>query len=123
MNDVRERFEPQMLLVFCVAESLRFDRIAVVMDQIIRAGTGRGEQHHSPTLETGPLYALFKNWGSASAAVWRAVSAQARALGALPRARLTREQRAHTEAVALLPGDIRWHDAALAVRVIKPPGA
>ena len=123
MNDVRERFEPQMLLVFCVAESLRFDRIAVVMDQIIRAGTGRGEQHHSPALETGPLYALFKNWGSVSAAMWRAVSAQVRALGALPHARLTREQREHTEAVALLPADTRWRDAAMAVSVIKPPGA
>ncbi|NDZ17792.1 hypothetical protein C7T35_34460 [Variovorax sp. WS11] len=123
MNDVRERFEPQMLLVFCVAESLRFDRIAVVMDQIIRAGTGRGGQHHRPTLETGPLFELFKNWGSVGAAVWRAVSAGARALGALPLARLTQEQREHTEAVALLHGDMRWRDAALAVRAIKPPSA
>lgn len=90
---------------------------------MIRAGMGRGEQHHRLILETGPPYALFKNWGSASAAVWRAVSAQVGAQGALSRSQLTRAQREHTEAVALLPGDARWRDAALAVRVIKPPSA
>jgi len=82
----------------------------------------RGEQHHSPILETGPLYALFKNWGNTSAAVWRAVPAQALALGAQTRARHTREQRERTDAVTLLPGDTRWRDAALAVRFFKPPG-
>jgi hypothetical protein len=76
MNDLRERFETQMLLVFYVAESQRFDRIAAVRDQIIRARSGVVRATPQSDFRDWAMSALFKNFGSASATVRRAVSAQ-----------------------------------------------
>ena len=124
MNDLRERFETQMLLVFYVAESQRFDRIAAVRDQIIRARSGVVRATPQSDFRDWAMSALFKNFGSASATVRRAVSAQWRGPSATvarptdPGAREPTPQR-----LALLLGDTRQRDPVLAVRGIKPLSA
>jgi hypothetical protein len=120
-GEVKNRETLALLLVFCVAESLRFDRIATQVDQVIKSTAGR--LLGTPTqLDIGPLYTLFKNWERASAAVLRGTSAQGRQIVARPRALLTAEERRHSERVQLLPGDLALSDTVRALKVIKLPG-
>ena len=120
-GEFKDRFMHEMLVVFCVAESLRFDRIATEVDQVIKATAG--QLRGAPTqLAIGPLHGLFKNWERASAAILRGISAQGRQIMNRPRALLTPEERRHSERVQLLVADQVLTDATRALKVIKLPG-
>lgn len=80
MKNARERFPLEMLVVFCVAESLRFDAIARRIDEVIkytngwlRAPDDARARERARKLEIGPLYPLFKNWekGDRCRVPWR----------------------------------------------------
>lgn len=120
-TDKKTRFPDEMLIVFCVAESLRFDHIATVVDQVIKATAGR-LQGAGKTLNVGALSPLFKNWERASAAVWRAMSAETRQILALPPAQRSAAQRQHFQRIEPRVGDAGLTAAMRALKVVKLPG-
>jgi hypothetical protein len=67
-----ELFELQSLLMFCFAESLRSDRIATAIEQMIRSTFG-GLRGVAPLLSTGPPTEASALLGQASDAAHRAL--------------------------------------------------
>ncbi|MGU7771064.1 ribosome-inactivating family protein [Burkholderia sp. MR1-5-21] len=115
-----ERFAAQSIIVFCVAESLRFSHVATAVGQAILASHGqlRGA---SGRLGLDTWMPLVKNWGNASEAIFGVMSDRARAIALQPRAMLSEDDRRFSEQVntASLPG--RLPEFARSVTLLKRP--
>jgi hypothetical protein len=113
--------ELHMLVAFCVVESLRNDRIATTIGQVIRT---------SPTGPVGaptglPLEALRDAaplWDEASEALFQAMSPAARDIALRSRAQRTPLQRRFSERVDLTRVDARLQAVAREIKVLKRPG-
>ena len=92
------RFELQSLIVFCVAESIRSDQIALKIESTIRASLGR-LLGVAPRLSVGTMLPQARAWGQSSDAVWAALSPEARALSSKPLAARTPTERQFSERV------------------------
>ena len=128
MTNVKERFPLEMLIVFCVAESLRFDTISRRVDEVIKYTNGwlvspadAKAKEEAKRLQTGPLQPLYKNWEDASEAIFRSVSPKAEKILASSRAQLSQEERRHYERVVLQPRDLRFTEAVRSLAVLQRP--
>jgi hypothetical protein len=128
MKASTERFPLEMLLVFCVAESLRFDAVARRVDEVIKYTNGwllqPGDalaREKARKLEIGPLYPLVKNWEKATDAAFRGVSPRARQIAMTQRALLSQDDRRHYERVTLEPRDLPFSDAVRSLAVLHRP--
>lgn len=117
-------FEWQSLLVFCVAESLRNDRIATAVGQMISATMGnpilRGPAVHLPIRDYLPV---ARTWGQTSDAIFQALSPQAQGIVLRPRSELSLVERRFYERVdetQIPPHLVR---NARTIKVLKRPGS
>ena len=116
-------FELQSLLVFCVAESLRNDLIAMAISQMISATMGnpilRGPAVQLPIRDYLPI---ARTWGQASDAIFQALSPQAQRIVLRPRSELSLVERRFYERVdetQIPPHLVR---NARTIKVLKRPG-
>jgi hypothetical protein len=108
------------LLVFCVAESIRSDRIAQAVGDIIK--TGSGKLLGAPKLlEVAKYVDLAHTWGNSSDAIVSALSREGREALTKPISQLTAAQRWHTERVDLTKIPPQFQDFAKQVKVLKRP--
>lgn len=129
MTNVKKRFPLEMLVVFCVAESLRFDTIAQRVDEVIKYGNGRlvapGDEEarkKALQLEIGPLLPLFKNWEDASEAVFRGVTLKACQIAVRSRTERSQDDRRHHERVELQQRDLGLIQTVRSLAVLQRPG-
>ena len=115
-------FLKQSVLVLCVAESLRSDYTATVIEQTIRAST-TGLLGVPTRLRTGDLLRAARSWGQASDAIFRSLSPQARQIAMRSRASLSPEQRRFFEPTDIRKIDPELRDVSKAVKVLKRPAA
>lgn len=114
------RFLMQSLVVFCVAESLRFDRIATEFEQAFRAMHGmlRGVPPH---LRLVSWDEMAKNWGQTSERIFDALSDEMRAIVLKPRASLSPAERQISERVNTALLDAKSAGIAPNLRLLKRP--
>jgi hypothetical protein len=113
-------FQLRTLLVFCVAESIRSDMIAIRIGQMIAAS--RGQLLGAPTqLKVSDYLPQVRNWGQASDAVWGAISPEAKRIFSKLRGTLTPAERQFSERVNenAVAGEFKMF--ARAVKVLKRP--
>lgn len=116
-------FEWQSLLVFCVAESLRNDRIATAIGQMISATRGnpilQGPAIQLPIRDYLPV---ARTWGQASDAIFQALSPQAQRIVLRPRSELSLVERRFYERVdeTKIPSPLVRN--ARTIKVLKRPG-
>lgn len=117
------RFEWQSMLVFCVAESLRNDRIATAVGQMIGATMGnpilRGPAAQLPIRDYLPV---ARAWGQTSDAIFQALSPQAQGIVLRPRAGLSLEERRFYERVDMAKIPPHLVRVAQSIKVLKRPG-
>ncbi|MHB9839223.1 ribosome-inactivating family protein [Paraburkholderia terrae] len=93
-------FEQKSFVVFCVAESLRFDFIArEVRNAIALAKGGMTVAGRFGQLSMGDLAQAANNWGQASEQIFAAMSDTAKQLVLRPRSALTTAERRFSEIV------------------------
>jgi hypothetical protein len=117
------RFELQSMLVFCVAESLRNDRIATAVGQMISATMGnpilQGPAIHLPIRDYLPV---ARTWGQTSDAIFQTLSPQAQGIVLRPRSGLSLEERRFYERVDLAKIPPNLVCVAQSIKVLKRPG-
>jgi len=116
-------FEWQSLLVFCVAESLRNDLIAMAVGQMISATMGnpvlRGPAAQLPVRDYLPI---ARTWGQGSDAVFQAFSPQAQRIVLRPRSQLSLVERRFYERVDETKIPSHLVRSARTIKVLKRPG-
>lgn len=125
IRDVRtatgdRRFELQSLIVFCVAESIRSDQIAVQIESTIRASMGR-LLGVAPSISVGAMLPQARAWGQSCDAIWAALSPEARAIFSKPVAARTPTERRFSERVNENTLDPALKMTARGVKVLKRP--
>lgn len=116
----REGFESRSLIVMCVAESLRSDRVATSVEQMIRATTV-GLHGAQSKLGTGELLSMAHAWGQASDAIFQAISPTAQDIVRKPRTQLSTVERQFSERVDINKIDAGLREFAKSIKVLKRP--
>ena len=121
-DDGEKGFLLRSLLVFAIAESIRFDHFATAVDQTLRAARTqiKGVGHELPL---GRWSRTIHLWGQASEAVLAALTPAMRGVVQRPRASLSGADRTRHERVDLAAarGDLR--ECARSMKVLKRTGA
>lgn len=108
------------IVVWCIAESLRFSSIATAVGQSIFRGRtfahGISSQLPFPTFER-----MVKNWANTSDAVFNALSDDARAIVLRPRASLSPEERQFCASVGPTTVAQAYRNFAQAITVLNRP--
>ncbi|KVS39254.1 hypothetical protein [Burkholderia ubonensis] len=114
------RFVMQSLVVLCVAESLRFDRIATEFEQAFRSMNGmlRGVP---PRLKLQSWEDMAKKWGQTSERIFAALSDEARTIALKERALLSQQERRFSERVSTASLGDEYADIASNIRLLKRP--
>ncbi|AIO68370.1 ribosome-inactivating family protein [Burkholderia oklahomensis] len=116
----QDRFIAQSVIVFCVAESLRFNQIGTAVQQAIIATHGQllGVSSQFPI---NAWSEMAKNWGQTSEAIFAAMSDEARNIVLKPRASLSSKERQFSERVDTSKLGGKLGDFARAITVLKRP--
>ncbi|WP_175721726.1 hypothetical protein [Burkholderia anthina] len=112
--------EARSVIVWCIAESLRFSPLATAVGQAIFRS--RQFAHGmSPELPIAAFDRLVKNWANTSDAIFNALSDEAKSIALQPRASLSPEQRQFSESVRPSTVHPDYQNFAQAVTVLNRP--